>query len=190
MSVSIKKEINKIVDEYDALTITNVFLTAEVKSIKKQKADQSEAYEETLKEANHVIEEKENIIEAQLMSASLQEEKINKLVKLLEEAEKKGRSREYQNKYRLDNAEKIKENNKKYKTSNETKLKNQGAEIVECGCGKSHRKDNKIRHCKSKHHEAWVDSMNATVVLDSVEDSVEDSVTATINFESIPTTTA
>ena len=96
---------------------------------------QSEAYEETIKEAEETISEKD---------------------KKIAELEKKVNRKAYEKKYKEENKEKIKAQNKEYKEKKKEVIKSKGAEIVHCGCGKSHRYDNRYRHWDSAFHQKWL----------------------------------
>ena len=57
--------------------------------------------------------------------------------------------------YRKDNADKIREVNRQYRKDNMVKIKEQHSEKIECLCGKTYTRHNKVRHNKSKIHIAF-----------------------------------
>ena len=101
----------------------------------RQLKNRCEAYEDTIKEAEETITEKD---------------------KKIEELEKKVNRKAYEKKYKEQNKEKIKAQNKEYKEKKKEVIKSKGAEIVHCGCGKSHRYDNRYRHWDSAFHQKWL----------------------------------
>ena len=137
-TLQMKNVVEKIVKE-------NVLLTEQLKT-------KTDAYEETIKEAEETITEKEETIKEH-------EETIKEQKERIEELEKQLKRKQYHSKYKTDNKEKIAETNKKYKEEHAEEFKNKGEEVVACGCGKSFRYDNRLRHQKSKHHKKWVDSI-------------------------------
>lgn len=168
-SLQMKNVVEKIVKE-------NVLLTEQLKT-------KTDAYEETIKEAEETITEKEETITEQKETIKNHEEMIKELEEendeldcyfnahkktiteqneRIKELEKQLKRKQYQSKYKADNKEKIAETNKKYKEEHAEEFKNKGEEVVACGCGKSFRYDNRIRHQKSKHHKNWVDSIAET----------------------------
>lgn len=120
----------------------------------RQLKNRCEAYEDTIKEAEETITEKEETIA----------EKDKKIAEL----EKKVNRKEYLKKYKEENKEKIKKQNKEYKEKNKEAIKRKGAEIVHCGCGKSHRWDNRWRHWDSARHTKWLAGQSESATSDSV----------------------
>ncbi len=124
--------------------------------------EQISFYEESIKEGAKTITEKEKTITEKNERIKEAEKTITEQNKRIEELEKQLKRKQYQNKYKAHNKEQIAETNKKYKEEHAEEFKNKGEEVVACGCGKSFRYDNRIRHQKSKHHKKWVDSITET----------------------------
>jgi len=137
---------------------------------------QSEAYEETIREAEFTIEEletklsdkdkyEETIRVLQTKIASQHQEFHFAIVdkdKKIAELEKKVNRKAYEKKYKEQNKDKIKKQNKEYKEKNKEVIKSKGAEIVNCPCGKTHRYDNTRRHKMSAFHQKWLAGQSET----------------------------
>lgn len=130
----------KVLEENRQLTKKCKVYEASEKRFMETIKSQSDAYEETIKNAEETIRE----------------------------LERKLRRKQYLLNYKKENKEKISAQNKEYKEKNREKINNVGAEVVTCGCGKTHRKDNTHRHIASKFHQAWEKKQSESTPPDSI----------------------
>lgn len=120
----------------------------------RQLKNRCEAYEDTIKEAEETITEKDKV--------------ISDIYEKVKELEKKVNRKEYEKKYKEENKEKLKKQNKEYKEKKKEMIKSKGAEIVHCPCGKTHRYDNTTRHKKSAFHQKWLEEQSESTTPGSV----------------------
>jgi hypothetical protein len=112
------------------------------------------------KQKKYNEEHKEERIEYRKKWYENNKEERNEYFKKYYKENKEELSEKYK-KYRENNKEKIKEEHKKWYENNKEKLSEKNKEKIKCECGAIFRKDNIIRHSKSKKHISFFDNMKA-----------------------------